>query len=113
MPEVYEEGVWKRAVRLSSGKLIPVTLQSTGTIEEPKIEVKIFQDTKEQEKKELTKILNELFSFSKDLTTLYSFMDRDPISSRPTPRTCAITSRNLPVPAAHLPFIAKSMTLPS
>jgi DNA-3-methyladenine glycosylase II len=77
MPEVYEDGVWKRAVRLGSGKLIPVELQSIGTIEEPKIEAKIFQDTKEQEQEELTKVLDELFSFSKDLTALYSFMDRD------------------------------------
>ncbi len=79
MPEIYEEGIWKRAIRLGSGKLIPVELQSTGTVEEPRIEAKHFQPISEQEKEELTKKLDELFSFSKDLTALYSFMDRDPV----------------------------------
>ena len=79
MPEVYDEGVWRRAIRLGSGKLIPVALQSIGTIEEPKIEVKIFQTVSEQEKEELTKKLDGLFSFSQDLTALYSFMDRDTV----------------------------------
>ena len=79
MPEVYEEGVWRRAVRLVSGKLIPVALQSIGTIEEPKIVVKIFQTVTEQEEEELKKKLDELFSFSQDLTALYAFMDKDPI----------------------------------
>ncbi|MCJ7722042.1 hypothetical protein MUO98_06520 [Candidatus Bathyarchaeota archaeon] len=79
MPEVYEEGIWKRAIRLSSGKLIPVELQSTGTVEEPRIEAKHFQILSEQEKEELTKKLDELFSFSQDLTALYSFMDKDQV----------------------------------
>jgi DNA-3-methyladenine glycosylase II len=79
MPEIYEDGVWKRAIRLSSGKLIPVELQSIGTTEEPKIEATIFQDTTEQEQEELSKVLDMLFSFSKDLTALYSFMDKDQV----------------------------------
>jgi DNA-3-methyladenine glycosylase II len=79
MPEVYEEGGWRRAIRLGSGRLIPVVLQSIGTVEEPKIEVKIFQTATEQEEKELKKKLDELFSFSQDLTSLYEFMDRDPL----------------------------------
>ena len=72
MPEVFEDGVWRRAIRLDSGKLIPVALQSLGTIEEPKIEAKTFQTITEQEKEELEKKLDELFSFSQDLTALYS-----------------------------------------
>jgi DNA-3-methyladenine glycosylase II len=79
MPEVYEEGGWRRAIRLGSGKLIPVALQSIGTIEEPKIEMKTFQTATEQEEKELKKKLDELFSFSHDLTVLYAFMDKDPV----------------------------------
>jgi DNA-3-methyladenine glycosylase II len=79
MPEIYEEGVWKRGILLGSGKLIPVELKSIGTIEEPIIEAKIFQNNTEQEKEELTKILDELFSFSKDLNALYSFMDKDQV----------------------------------
>ena len=79
MPEIYEAGVWKRAIRSGSGKLVPVALQSIGTVDAPKIEATIFQTVTEQEKEELTKILDELFSFSQDLTKLYLFMDRDPV----------------------------------
>jgi len=79
MPEVYEEERWRRAIRLGSGKLIPVELRSIGTVEEPKIEAKIFQTATEQEEKELKKKLDEMFSFSQDLTTLYAFMNRDPV----------------------------------
>src|SRR4030065_322491 len=39
--------------------------------------------------------------------------ERDPISSRSISSVRAMTSRNRPVPAAHLSFIAKSATLPS
>jgi DNA-3-methyladenine glycosylase II len=79
MPEVFEDGVWRRAIRLDSGKLIPVALQSLGTIEEPKIEAKAFQTFTEKEEEELAKKLDEMFSFSKDLTGLYAFMQKDPV----------------------------------
>jgi DNA-3-methyladenine glycosylase II len=79
MPEVYDEGVWRRAIRLGSGKLVPVALQSNGTIEEPKVEAEVFHAVSEQEKEELTKILDVLFSFSQDLTALYGFMNGDPV----------------------------------
>jgi DNA-3-methyladenine glycosylase II len=78
MPEIYEEGIWRRGVRLGSSKLVPVELQSVGTTEEPKIEATIFQSVTEQEKEELAKKLDDLFSFSKDLNALYSFMNKDP-----------------------------------
>jgi DNA-3-methyladenine glycosylase II len=76
MPEVYEEGVWRRAIRLGSGRLVPVELRFVGTVEEPKIEVKTVQTAAEHELKEK---LEELFSFSQDLTELYAFMDEDSV----------------------------------
>ena len=79
MPEVFEEGVWRRAIRLDSGKLIPVALRSLGTIEEPKIEAKYFQTINEQEIRELSRNLDWIFSFSQELTALYAFMDKDPV----------------------------------
>ena len=80
MPEVFEEGVWRRAIRLDSGKLIPVALRSLGTIEEPKIETKyFFQTINEQERRKLSGNLDWIFSFSQDLTALYAFMDKDPV----------------------------------
>lgn len=77
MPEVFEAGVWRRAIQLSSGKLIAVALRSVGTVDEPKIEAKHFQAITEHEKKELTQILDNIFSFSQDLTELYLFMEKD------------------------------------
>jgi len=79
MPELYESGVWRRALRLNSGRLIPVALQSVGTIEEPKIETQCFSAMSEAEKSELAAKLDRMFSFSEDLTALYAFMERDPI----------------------------------
>jgi DNA-3-methyladenine glycosylase II len=79
MPELYEEGAWRRAVRLDSGKLIAVALRSIGATDKPKIEAKHFQPLSEQEKEELEKRLDGLFSFSQDLTALYSFMEGDPV----------------------------------
>ncbi len=82
MPEVYEHGAWKRAINTEGNKLIPLELQSTGSVDKPKIEVKFFQPISKQEKKELEKKLDELFSFSQDLASLYSFMDVDPILNK-------------------------------
>jgi DNA-3-methyladenine glycosylase II len=79
MPEVFEDGVWRRTIRLDSGRLIPVALRSLGTVEEPKIEAKYFEMLSEEEKEELAGKLDWMFSFSQDLTALYSFMDRDPV----------------------------------
>ena len=79
MPEVFEGEVWRRAIRLDSGRLIPVALQSIGTVEEPKIEAKYFQTISEQEKEELSRTLDWIFSFSQDLTALYAFMDKNPV----------------------------------
>ena len=79
MPEVFEHRVWRRAIRVKSGKLIPVALQSLGTVEEPKIEAKYFHSISEQEKQELSRKLDWIFSFSQDLTSLYKFMDKDAV----------------------------------
>jgi len=79
MPEFFEEGVWRRAIRLDSGRLIPVALRSLGTVEESKIEAKYFQTITEQEREELSGNLDWMFSFSQDLTALYAFMDKDPV----------------------------------
>ena len=79
MPDVYEGGVWRRVLRLDSGRLIPVALRSLGTVEKPKIEVKFSSAVSEQEKSELAAKLDWMFSFSEDLTALYAFMDMDPL----------------------------------
>ena len=79
MPDLYESGVWRRALKLDSSRLIPAALRSLGTVEEPKIEVKCFYAVSEEEKSELAAKLDWMFSFSEDLTALYAFMDTDPL----------------------------------
>jgi len=79
MPDLYENGVWRRALRLKSGKLIPIALRSLGAVEEPKIEIQCFSVVSEEEKSELAAKLDWMFSFSEDLTALYALMERDPI----------------------------------
>jgi DNA-3-methyladenine glycosylase II len=79
MPEVFEGEVWRRAILLDSGRLIPVALRSLGTVEEPQIEAKYFQTIGEQERQQLAGNLEWMFSFSQDLTGLYAFMDKDPV----------------------------------
>ena len=95
MPEVYEGGTWRRAIRLGSGRLVPVALRSTGTVDEPAIEVKHFHVISEQEREELGKILDELFSFSQDLTALYSFMDKDPVLKGLKQRFCGLKAGSI------------------
>jgi len=79
MPEVFEDGVWRRAIRLESGRLIPVALRFLGTVEEPKIEANYFQTISEKERQKLSRNLEWIFSFSQDLASLYAFMDKDPV----------------------------------
>jgi len=79
MPDLYEGGVWRRALRLDSERLIPVALQSRGTVNKPKIEIRCFSAVSEGEKSELRAKLDWMFSFSEDLTALYAFMEKDPI----------------------------------
>jgi len=79
MPDLYKSGVWRRALRLNSGRLIPVALRSLGTVEEPKIEIQCFSAMSEEEKSKLASKLDWMFSFSEDLTALYAFMERDSI----------------------------------
>jgi len=78
-PEVYENGVWKRALRLNSGKVLPIKVKSIGTIEKPKLEVMILKRISDAEKKEVRTKLSWIFNTRTDLEKLYDFMDRDPI----------------------------------
>ena len=72
-----KDGAWKRAILLDSGKLVALSLKSMGSVDEPKIEVHHFQALNSQEKQELQKKLDDVFSFSQDLTELYGFMEKD------------------------------------
>jgi len=78
-PEVYENGLWKRALRLNSGRIIPAEVKSIGSTEEPKLEVLILKKISSKEKEELKDKLSWIFNTKTDLVDLYNFMDKDPI----------------------------------
>ncbi len=78
-PEVYENGVWKRALRLDSGKVLPIRVKSIGIIKKPKLEVTILKRISDREKKEVRTKLSWIFNTRMNLEKLYDFMDTDPI----------------------------------
>lgn len=78
-PAVYENGTWKRALRLKSQKLVPLKVRMLGDVEKPRLEVRIFTEIDGKEKQEIENKLSWVFSTKEDLTELYTFMERDPI----------------------------------
>jgi len=75
-PEVYENGVWKRALRLESKKLVPLQVRMLGDVEKPRLEVCIFSEIDRKERQEIENKLSWIFSTQKDLTELYAFGKR-------------------------------------
>lgn len=81
-PEVYENGTWKRALRLKSEKLVPLKVRMLGDVEKPRLEVRIFSEIDGREKQEIKNKLSWIFSTKEDLTELYAFMEKDAILKR-------------------------------
>lgn len=81
-PDVYERGVWRRALRLKSGRVVPVKVRSIGTITKPRLEVLILSKIGQKQKLELRDKLVWIFNTKSDLTRLYSLMDSDPILTK-------------------------------
>lgn len=79
LPEVYENGVWKRALRLESKKLLPLKVRMLGDVEKPRLEVSIFNRINEKERLEIKNKLCWIFSTEEDLAELYAFMDKDAV----------------------------------
>jgi len=78
-PEVYANGIWKRALRLNSGKLVALEVSSIGSVEKPKLEAAVLSRISQSEKKELGNKLSWIFNTKANLTELYNFMEKDPI----------------------------------
>jgi DNA-3-methyladenine glycosylase II len=95
MPDLYENGVWRRALRLKSGRLIPVALRALGTVKEPKIEIQCFSPVSEEERSELAAKLDWMFSFSDSLTVLYAFMERDMILKDVKEKLCGLKAGSM------------------
>lgn len=78
-PEVYDNGRWKRALRLNSGKLVALEVSSIGSVENPKLEAAVLSRISQSEKKELENKLSWIFNTKANLAELYNFMEKDPI----------------------------------
>jgi len=79
VPEVYENGVWKRALRLQSGKIVPLKVMMLGSVDEPRLEANIFEEADAKEQREIKNKLSWIFSTETNFKELYRFMDKDPI----------------------------------
>jgi len=77
-PEVWDGEVWRRALKLKTGKLVPLKVQSVGIKNKPKLKVAIQSRASEGEKQEVRDKLRWIFNTDEDLTELYAFMDKDP-----------------------------------
>jgi len=78
-PDVYENGVWKRALRLDSGRIVPVKVKLIGTTEKPRLEVIILKRVSKEAIKELKDKLSWILNTETDLADLYNFMDKDSV----------------------------------
>lgn len=78
-PEIYENGVWKRAIRLKSGKIVPMSVKAIGSVDKPGLELSIFSKLIREEKRELMDKVRWIFNTDYDLAEVYDFMERDPI----------------------------------
>jgi DNA-3-methyladenine glycosylase II len=78
-PEIYDDGVWRRALRLSSGVVSPVEVVSRGTVDEPSLEASIPSSLEEGEREEVGDRLSWIFNLDMDLTEPYALMDEDSV----------------------------------
>ncbi|HDI42569.1 MAG TPA: DNA-3-methyladenine glycosylase 2 family protein [Candidatus Bathyarchaeota archaeon] len=77
-PATYENGVLTRALRLSNGRLIPVRLRQTTSTESPTIEVELLAKVDEEERHEITRMLDRFLCLSDDLRPAHKIMQKDP-----------------------------------
>ena len=77
VPEVYENGVWKRALRLESGKVVPLNVRMRGNVDKPTLEAGILKAADTEEQREIKRRLAWIFSADTDLMEPYAFMDKD------------------------------------
>lgn len=74
-PEIYCNGLWKRAFKLGN-TLLPVTVASTGTVEKPKLTVTAFSQLNAEQKKALADKITDIFRLKENLSEVYAFMEK-------------------------------------
>ncbi len=79
LPYVYKKGVWQRALRLNSKRLVPVEVLINSQTDNPMLTVEIFEKITKQERKEITAQIKNIFNTNYDLKPAYEIMDSDPV----------------------------------
>ncbi len=77
-PFVYEKGILSRAVRLESGKLVPIEVRSIGTVKRPLLEVTVYSDLAEEERDQVERELSWFLCLNDDLSEAIEIMRNDP-----------------------------------
>ena len=80
-PSKYVDGVYSRVIRLGSGKAVPISVESTGTIEKPKLEVLSQADSHltDKDRKEIEERVSYMFSTDQVLDEFYLLIDENPV----------------------------------
>lgn len=81
-PHTYEDGVYRRAIRLINGKLIPFEIELNDDVKTPKLKIVVYQNLTDPQKRELIDKIKWSFCTEYDLKPLYEFMEADPILRR-------------------------------
>ena len=80
LPDVYENGVYKRVLHLAVNPVL-VLVTSKGTIERPRLSVEVHSQLLAQDVKALKRLLHSMFAASFDFDKFYSFAKKDRLMS--------------------------------
>jgi DNA-3-methyladenine glycosylase II len=80
LPDVYENGVYKRVLHLAENPVF-VLVRSKGTTERPRLSVEVHRKLMAQEVKALKRLLHTMFAASFDFNKFYSFAKKDRLMS--------------------------------
>ena len=80
-PSRYVDGIYSRIVRLGSGKAIPISIESAGTIEKPELDIssQATSHLSEKNREEIGEKVSYMFSADQDLDEFYLLIDDDPV----------------------------------
>ena len=81
LPWQRSKDAYRRVIRLSSGKLVLVSVKDIGTIEKPKLEISVESNLEisNKEVKEVTQKVSRIFILDQDLRVFYSLAKEDAV----------------------------------
>jgi DNA-3-methyladenine glycosylase II len=91
----YEDGKYWQVLR-SDGKLVLVTISSSGTVDTPALTVELTDEITTTDKKQIKDLVRSLFNLSLDLTAFYDAVRTDKIMQTVTQRLRGLKSPTTP-----------------